>query len=142
MAIYDGFVSLGDEEIHVILGVDDDRVTMSSNGSEIGEWPTEEVTIDHLGQGTYEITAENESLRFVPNDPDLFAIGFGPVEPPPIPVPAGNTPAKSLDEKNSRTGRDDGDAPPPKQMTRAAFYTLVTITTTLGLWALVSMLMG
>lgn len=147
MAIYDGFVSIGDEDVHVILGVDDDKVTLSSGGNEIGAWPVDEVEVDHMGGGVYRITAESESLRFVPSDPSLFALGFGSedaavteMEAAPNDARAvetgGTTPHQSLPNAGSR------EAPPPRPVTKVLFYALAGVTGVLGLWALVSMILG
>lgn len=144
MAIYDGFVSLGEEDVHVILGVEDDRVTLSSNGAEIGSWGSDEVSIRYQGSGTYTITAEGETLEFVPNDPDLFAIRFGEISDD-QPTPAANGSgrhARARPAGPDTYAADPEQAPPPRQITKIAFYALVGLTAFLGLWAVVSMMMG
>lgn len=146
MATFDGFVSLGDEEVHVVLVVRDDETTLSSDGVEIGTWPTGEVTITYVGQGTYFITAEDETLEFVPSDQDLFAIRFGEVSDSPTVSETGGA------GRHARVTPDGlaagpsksrpGEAPPPQTMTKAAFYMLVGVTAFLALWAVYSMIFG
>lgn len=135
MAIYDGFIEIEEGDVHVILGVSADRVTMSSNGAEIGAWPARDVSVNRVGNGVYTITAENESLRFVPNDPSLFALGFDEETESSIPIPG----PRQVEEPRTP---DITDAPPPLPLTRVLFYSLAGVTGVLGLWALVSMLVG
>ena len=147
MAIYDGFVSLDEDDVHVILGVEDDRVTLSANGAEIGNWGTDEVSIRYRGGGTYTITAEDETLEFVPNDQDLFAIRFGEISDD-QPIPASNGSGRharggSVErETDEREPAQLEEAPPPGPVTKAAFYALVGVTAFLGLWAIASMILG
>lgn len=146
VAIYDGFVSLGEDEVHVILGVDDDRVSLSSNGAEIGTWESDEVSIRYRGSGTYTISAEDETLEFVPNDQDLFAIRFGEIGDDHQATAANDSGrharARTTDTDVAGEPGDIEEAPPPKQVTKIAFYVLVGITAFLGLWAVVSMMIG
>lgn len=144
MAIYDGFVSLGEDDVHVILGIEDDTVTLSSNGAEIGSWGSDEIAIRYRGSGTYTITAEDETLEFVPNDQDLFAIRFGEISDH-QPVPSTNDSgrhARAATTEPGATAPNVEEAPPPKQVTKITFYALVGLTAFLGLWAVVSMIMG
>ncbi len=147
MAIYDGFVSIGDEDVHVILGVDDGTMTLSSGGNEIGVWPVDEVEIDHIGGGVYTITAESESLRFVPSDPSLFALGFGSEDPAVTEMDAAPNDARTVEtggETAHRSPPNAGsrEAPLPRPVTKMLFYALAAITGALGLWALLSMILG
>lgn len=147
MAIYDGFVSLGEDEVHVILGVEEDRVTLSSNGAEIGAWDSDEIAILYVGGGTYTITAEDETLEFVPNDHDLFAIRYGEVSDnvqSSSPNGSGRH-SRATAARGPVTETRQGsvrEAPPPRTLTRIAFYTLAGVTAFLGLWAIVSMIFG
>jgi hypothetical protein len=147
VAIYDGVVSLGEDDVHVILGVEDDRVTLSSNGAEVGSWESDEISIRYRGGGTYTITAEDETLEFVPNDQDLFAIRFGEVSDDP-PTPSANGSGKHARARIADPEADAGgpagseEAPPPRPITKIAFYVLVALTALLGLWAVVSMIMS
>lgn len=147
MAIYDGIVSIGDEDVHVILGVDDDKVTLSSGGSEIGVWPVDEVEIDHIGDGVYTITAESESLRFVPSDPSRFALGFGSEDPAVTEMDAAPNDARAVEAGGATAHRPppnagSREAPPPRPVTKVLFYALAGVTGALGLWALVSLILG
>lgn len=147
VAIYDGFVSLGEDEVHVILGVEEDKVTLSSNGAEIGSWESDEISILYTGQGTYTITAENETLEFVPNDLDLFAMRFGEAsdtqQEPSANGFARHTQVVPAESPGAETDANAGrEAPPPKSVTRIAFYVLAGVTAFLGLWAIISMILG
>jgi hypothetical protein len=133
LPIYDGVVTLDDQIIPVMIEVDEEHVRLSASGTEIGEWPAAECLISHLGDSAYSITAENETLTFVPNQPALFAAAVNgtsghhvamPPEPPSPPL------AK------------DGvqEAPPPQPLTVGLFYALCVLTVALGLWALASIL--
>jgi hypothetical protein len=147
VAIYDGFISLGNGDVDVILGVEDDRVTLCSNGAEIGSWGSDEVSIRYRGSGTYNITAEDETLEFVPNDQDLFAIRFGEISDDP-PTPSANGSGRHARERATGPNAaaagsaDFEEAPEPGQLTKIGFYALVALTAFLGLWAVVSMIMG
>jgi hypothetical protein len=110
---------------------------MSTNGFEIGEWAVGEYSIDHRGAGVYTITADNESLRFVPNRPDLFAAGVGhPLDD--LGPSVEETPGRHLAEPLV-DGLGEGE-PPPRPLTRALFYTLAGTTAALGLWALLRLI--
>lgn len=147
MAIYDGHISLGEDRVQVILGVEEEKLTISSNGREIGIWGPDEISIRYLGNGRYAITAENETLEFVPKDQDVFAIRFGEIDDSPT--------APQPDQVNGRHSRDPLNeikdqteervvdmAPPPRPVTRVAFYGLAAVTSGLGLWAVVSLIFG
>ena len=147
MAIYDGYISLAEEPVHVILGVQEEKVTLSSNGREIGIWGPDEISIRYAGNGRYAISAENETLEFVPNDQDSFAIEFGEIDDSPT-----TTQPDRFNGRHTRDQQGDADpesrdsgietAPPPKPLTRVAFYGLATVTSLLGLWAVVSLIIG
>lgn len=134
MAIYDGVVNLADDDIPVMVELDDSHVRMSASGTEIGRWPADEIAITHVGDTTYTITAEDETLHFVPNQPALFAAavnGTGerssvPLPPEPEPHPA------PLD--------DVREAPPPRPLTMGLFYALCLTTAGLAIWSLISMI--
>jgi len=134
LAIYDGVVTLADDDIPVIVEFDDDHVRMSASGKEIGQWPADQISITHLADTTYTITAENETLEFVPNQPTLFAaavngaVGKESVRPPREPV-AGDSPGDGVRE-----------APPPRPLTVGLFYALCATTAALAIWSLVSMI--
>lgn len=134
VSLYDGVVTLDDVDVPVIIGLEEDRIRMSSGGAEIGEWADGEYSIDVADNGAYTITAENESLRFTPTDPLLFAAGLN----------GGSTPLPESSEEPAGPPRvaqtaPDGDAPEPKAITVGVFYALAGVTGALGLWALVSL---
>ncbi len=135
LPIFDGVVTLNDDQVPVIIGLEDDGIRMSTNGTEIGEWSIGEFTIAHRGDGKYTITADNESLVFTPNRPDLFAVGLGqPLAARPSATAA--TQARSEgDELGEVVSGPDG-APQARPITRALFYTLAGTTGALGVWAL------
>lgn len=131
MAIYDGVVTLADDEIPVIVELDDAQVRLTASGIEIGRWAAEEIDISPNGDATFTITAENETLEFVPNQPRLFAAALNGAseeaevvqqpEPRPDPPPADRV----------------GEAPPPKPLTMGLFYALCVVTAALALWSLI-----
>lgn len=142
MSIHDGVVTLDNNDIQVILGVEEDSVRLSAGGVEIGEWSFEECTIDPAGEGKYNITAENEVLLFVPNDHGSFSavINGSPTEI----IDERTAPTEPRHAKRAEDVRGESafrieEAPEPKAVTLAAFYTLVIVTLGLGGWALVSL---
>lgn len=145
MATFDGYVSLGEDRVLVALDVEEEKVTLSSNGREIGIWGPEDVSIRYLGRGRYEISAEDETLEFVPDDQDRFAIRFGEVHDGPAAAPGGR---EGRHSRNSQPTADHSieapiaSAPPPRPVTRVAFYGLAVVTAALGAWAVVSLFIG
>jgi len=141
VSLYDGVVTFDDASVPVIIGVQDDGLSMSSGGAEIGQWGDGEYSIDAAEDGTYEITAENETLRFVPTNPSLFAagIGIGAASPPRASQTVENAPETPLTEVSSSGEVNNGEAPSPRTTTLVAFYMLAVVTAGLGLWALVSL---
>lgn len=139
MAIYDGVVTLADQEVPVIVELGDEHVRMSASGTEIGHWPADECEITHVEDMVYSITAENETLRFVPNQPSLFAAavtgvpGASPADPPSPTTP--DEPAETADSAGIRR-----EAPAPKPLTMGLFYALCLVTAALAGWALVSII--
>lgn len=134
MNTFEGVVPLEDDEVPVIVDLDD-NLRLSTNGTEIGEWSEGEFYISDDGDGVYTITAENEILRFIPSEPDLFAHtvrveGFpvgrhespGPIKGLPVEPPAA---IRSVDRTASRLS----------PMMRVLFLILVALTTLLGGWA-------
>ena len=129
MPIFDGVVTIEDNPVPVIVGVEPEGLRLSANGNQIGEWAAGEFSITERGHGIYAITADNETLEFVPNRPDLFAAGVGkPVSPPKR--------EERLEVDAIVEPTDTDIAPPPQPLTRALFYTLAGTTAALGLWAL------
>lgn len=137
MSLYDGVVSFDDTDVPVIIGLQEDSLSMSSGGAEIGHWVEGEFSIDPAGDGTYSITAENETLRFVPTNPSLFAAA---VAPPPHSPDLEETVVERSPTRSTASGElDNGVAPAPQTITLVGFYALAVATAGLGLWALVSL---
>lgn len=130
MPIYDGVVTLDDNRIPVLIELDGERMRMSASGTEIGSWPLEECRIAHLEESTFTITAEDETLVFVPNQPRLFAAEVNEGRPPAVPLPP---PEESEMPEAVRS------APAPRPLTVGLFYALCLVTGALGIWALISM---
>lgn len=128
MSLYDGYVSVNDGDIGVILDVAEDRIRLSAGGSEIGEWDADECVIELVEDGVYRITAENESLRFVPNQPRLFAKAVT-AEEPESHAPAPIVQELGSDQRTSDEGR-----------TRILIWAASIVAGFLGIWALASML--
>lgn len=134
MPLFDGVVLLDGEKVPVILGVEEDGIRLSSNGTEIGEWNLGEYRLEAAGADTFVIAADDDSLTFVPHRPDAFARTVGIV--PTIPEP--EAPASEPKREPVPPGRE---APPPRPLTKALFYTLAGTTVLLGLWAIVQLLL-
>lgn len=134
MPIYDGVVTLDESEVPVVVEFDDDHVRLSASGTEIGEWPSDQCHIAHVTDSIYSITAEDETLQFVPNQPSLFAAAVDP-----NPAPAGRAPAE-LEVEREATVIEQREAPPPKPLTMGLFYALCLATTALAVWSLVSLI--
>lgn len=86
MSLYDGVISVKDGEIGVIVAIDGDRVRLSAGGNEIGEWNVDDCLIQRVGDGVFSITAEDESLRFLPNEPSRFQRAVAAEQPNPEPA--------------------------------------------------------
>lgn len=135
MAIYDGVVTIADNDIPVIVELDEDHLRMSAAGTEIGHWPIAECEIAHVGDSVYTITAENETLRFVPNQPSLFAVEVnGTTDLPAVAMaPPSDAEAEPADGVK--------EAPPAKPLTMGLFYALCLVTVALAVWALISIIL-
>lgn len=135
MPIYDGIVTVAEDDIPVIIELGDDVVRLSASGTEIGQWPKGECDIRHLGDSTFAIRAENETLRFVPRQPSLFAAavngGLSRTRPQTSPGPE-----KPQPEPTDRVR----EAPPPKPVTMGLFYGLCALTAGLAIWSIISMI--
>lgn len=128
MPLYDGVVSVNDGDIGVIIGIEEDRIRLSAGGSEIGDWDISDCAIELVEDGVYAITAENESLRFVPNQPSLFAQAVALEDAPEEPeVPVVH-----------HLGSDDG-AVREGLTTRVLIWAAAIVAGGLGIWAFISL---
>ncbi len=132
MSIYDGVVTLDQTDVPVLVELSDDYVRLSASGTEIGNWSADECQIVHIGDSAYSITAEDETLHFVPNQPRLFAAAVD-VGTSSVPLPVGEEP--------SRSSADPTKAPAPKPLTMGLFYALCLTTALLAMWSLISIVL-
>jgi hypothetical protein len=88
------------------------------------------------------ITAEDETLRFVPNQPGLFAAAInGATENTSQSKPAEPEPKSAPEAKIAPTGGDGvREAPAPQPLTMGLFYALCVTTAALAIWALISII--
>jgi hypothetical protein len=154
MPIYDGVVSLAEADIPVIVELDNGHVRLSASGREIGQWPLRECEIVHLEDSTYTISAENETLRFVPSQPSLFgaAVDDGhrhleagdEISTPPSTATAEETErlTENTEEPADVDESEDGfsEAAPPRPLTVGLFYALCVVTAGVGIWALINII--
>lgn len=124
MSLYDGVISVKDGEIGVIVAIDGDRVRLSAGGNEIGEWDVDDCLIQRVEDGVFSITAEEESLRFVPNEPTLFQRAVAAEQSNPEPA------APVVERIGSRSSLSDDDAP------RLFLIVAGLVAGGLGIWAL------
>ncbi len=135
LAIYDGVVTLADDQIPVIVELDDDLVRLSASGTEIGQWRADECRIDTVDDTTYTITAENETLEFVPSQPRLFAAALNGAS-----EESTDTPVHVEPGVEAVSNPDPAEAPPPKPLTMGLFYALCVATAVLAIWSLITIL--
>lgn len=128
MTTFPGVATLNDDKVPVMVGLDDDRITLVSGEVSIAEWLAGEYEVIDLGSGAFMIEAREDSIPFVPDDPTSFARGLH-LEP----VPAAGQGARG--EKFAIV-----DGPPPRVMTVIGFWILVLVTTAVGVWAAINML--
>jgi hypothetical protein len=133
--IYDGIVTVDEDDVQVILGVDENKIRLSAGGLEIGEWSAEDCAIDSVGDGVFTITAENETLTFVPNNPTTFAAAMNDGSAPD--EASGATMEESMEPAVVSPSEAD-QIPEPKPITMVVFYALAAITGVLGIWALIT----
>lgn len=137
MSIYDGVVTLAEDDVPVVIELDNGHVRLSASGKEIGDWGADECEINLVADSTYTISVENETLRFVPRQPTLFAAALDDGGERLIEVPA--LVESNTDTSVSTSGSDD--APPPKPLTVGLFYALCVVTGAGAVWALVEMIL-
>jgi len=137
LPIYDGVVTLDESDIPVVVELGADHVRLSASGTEIGQWATNECHIAHVSDTTYTITAEDETLQFVPNQPGLFAAAVNGDSRHDTPAAS---PAVDMDTEEGQPTSSDRVAPPPKPLTMGLFYTLCVATAALAVWSLISII--
>jgi hypothetical protein len=137
LPIYDGVVTLDETDVPVNIELAGSHVRLSASGTEIGQWNSDECHIALVSDTVYAITAEDETLQFVPNQPSLFAAavnGGGRRRSPaaePVQRPADPEPPAVA----------GWEAPPPKPLTLALFYALCLATAALAVWSLTSIIL-
>jgi hypothetical protein len=136
--MYDGVVTLDESDIPVIIELDADQVRLSASGTEIGLWPVTDCHIAQVTDSVYAITAEDETLQFVPNQPTLFAAAINGGTGPNFPAADPEVELETAGDDFPVTG--DGTAPPPKPLTIGLFYALCLVTAGLAVWSLISMI--
>lgn len=140
MSIHDGVVTVNNDDVQVILGLDEETIRLSAGGVEIGEWAADACSIDAAADGSFTITAEDETLRFVPNDPTGFATAMrGGRLPEPEPRTSLST-TEPESQSNVTVAAGESETPDAKPVTMMVFYGLVVLTAVLGLWALISLI--
>ncbi len=138
MTTFEGIVTLDDDSVPVTVGLDQEKVTLVAGDVRIGEWPMTECVITDIGDGTWEIEAEQDTLSFLPKEPDRFAQSLNGQTDKPDDVPS-----VVADEAALVEGMRDSvvsDDPGPKRATVIGFYVLAAITAALGLWAIVGVI--
>ena len=128
MTTFPGVATLKEDNVPVMVGLDDEKITLVSGEVSIGEWLAGQYEVIDLGAGEFVIEAEDDSIPFVPDDPSGFALGIQ--RDTETPTEAERAPG-ALEVK---------EGPPPKPATVAAFWVLAVITTALGIWATLSLL--
>jgi hypothetical protein len=128
MTTFPGVATLKEDNVPVMVGLDDEKITLVSGEVSIGEWLAGQYEVIDLGAGEFVIEAEDDSIPFVPDDPSSFALGIH--RDTESPAAADRSPG-AFEVK---------DGPPPKPVTLAAFWVLAVITAALGIWATLSLL--
>jgi hypothetical protein len=127
MTTFPGVATLKEDNVPVMVGLDDDKITLVSGEVSIGEWLAGHYEVIDLGSGEFVIEAEDDSISFHPDDPNSFALGIQ------------REPETPVADRSSGT-LEIKEGPPPKPATLAAFWVLAVITAALGIWATLSLL--
>ena len=127
MTTFPGVATLKEDNVPVMVGLDDDKITLVSGEVSIGEWLAGHYEVIDLGSGEFVIEAEDDSISFHPDDPNSFALGIQRESETPV-----------ADRSSGTLVIKEG--PPPKPATLAAFWVLAVITAALGIWATLSLL--
>ncbi|MGH8915392.1 MAG: hypothetical protein ACRDZM_12860 [Acidimicrobiia bacterium] len=130
MMTFRGVVTLDEDHIPAMVGLENETMSLVAGEVSIGQWPAGEYMVIDLGEGTFVIEVEEESIAFLPDDPGGFARR--------IAGEAQTAPASGSAPVSDTIVVKEG--PPPQASTVAAFYTLVVVTAALGIWALVTLI--
>ncbi len=122
MITFPGVVTLEDDRVPVIIGIDGDEITLLSGRVEIGKWPAVDCTFVENGDGSWVIEAEHDSVFFLPDDPGQFEKGL-----------VGQHVAESEGAEVEVV-----DGPPPRPWTVVGFYALAAATLAMGVWAFIN----
>jgi hypothetical protein len=138
MALFDGVVLISDDRVPVILAVEDEGIRLSANGTEVGQWGSGEYEVARAEDGAFTITADGDTVSFVPHRSGDFARAVG--------IPSSSDSAREdpvSDVAAAPTSHGDGvrSAPAPKPLTKALFYTLAGTTGLLAVWALLRLVL-
>ena len=76
MTTFPGVATLKEDNVPVMVGLDDEKITLVSGEVSIGEWLAGHYEVIDLGAGEFVIEAEDDSIPFVPDDPSSFALGI------------------------------------------------------------------
>ena len=128
MTTFPGVATLKEDNVPVMVGLDDEKITLVSGEISIGEWLAGQYEVIDLGSGEFVIEAQDDSIPFLPDDPRGFALGIQRESETPV-----NT-------ARSSTTPDIEEGPPPKPATVIAFWVLAIFTAALGVWATLSLL--
>lgn len=132
MTNHSGVVALDGGDVQVTVGLDEAVVRLLAGDAAVGEWASGECEIIDNGDGTWAIAAEDETLSFLPDDPDGFAqvISGASHEVEAVAHPPSDP---------SGDGFEILESPPPRPLTMVAFYLSAGLTGALGVWALISL---
>jgi hypothetical protein len=128
MTTFPGVATLKEDNVPVMVGLDDEKITLVSGEISIGEWLAGQYEVIDLGSGEFVIEAEDDSISFLPDDPRGFALGIQRESETPVNT---DRSAATLEIK---------EGPPPKPATLIAFWVLAVLTAALGIWATLSLL--
>ena len=140
MAIYDGVVTLAEDDIPVIIELNDGHVRLTASGTEIGDWPADECEISHVNETVFTISAEDETIWFVPSQPSRFAaaVNGGLTRPKTVALPP--EPSAEPPPTPEPSGVVVREAPAPTPLTMGLFYGLCVLTAGLAVWSLISII--
>lgn len=127
MADFAGQVLLDEDRIEVVIDLTGDTISLTAGNSKVGMWPVSECIVRPDGRGRWSISAEDDTLSFLPDDPAGFARTL-------------NGSAPHADWARGRHLKESlHQSPPPRTSTLLGFYALCAVTAVLGIWALISL---